>query len=52
MIKHFIMEDSIEEAILSLQKKKEKLAQMSMDKKRSKADENKERIMEIQALFK
>ncbi|CAK4031125.1 Helicase-like transcription factor [Lecanosticta acicola] len=51
-IKHFIMQDSIEEAIVKLQKRKQKLAQLSMSNRRSKAEEAKERMIEIQALFK
>lgn len=52
VIQHLIMKDSIEEKILELQKKKEALAQMSMDKKRSKAEENRTRLADLKALFK
>ncbi|KXS94617.1 hypothetical protein AC578_10641 [Pseudocercospora eumusae] len=51
-IKRYIMQDSIEEGILGLQEKKNKLAQMSMEKKRSKAEENKQRLDDLKALFK
>ncbi|KAI5357744.1 putative helicase, P-loop containing nucleoside triphosphate hydrolase, SNF2-like domain superfamily [Septoria linicola] len=51
-IKHFIMNDSVEEGILKLQRKKEALAQISMDKKKNKAEENKARMDDLRELFK
>ncbi|KAM3423596.1 hypothetical protein BST61_g1020 [Cercospora zeina] len=51
-IKHFIMNDSVEEGILKLQRKKEALAQISMDKKKSKQEENKARMDDLRELFK
>ena len=51
-IKHYIMRDSVEEKILKLQEKKEKLAKLSMEKKMSKSDEAKKRIEELRDLFK
>ena len=51
-IKHYIMNDSVEEGILKLQRKKEALAQISMDKKKSKQEENKARMDDLRELFK
>lgn len=51
-IKHFIMNDSVEEGILKLQRKKEALAQISMDRKRNKLEENKARMDDLRELFK
>jgi SNF2 family DNA or RNA helicase len=51
-IVHFIMKDSVEEALLRLQDKKTKLATLSMDKKKTKAEEAKKRIEELRELFK
>ena len=51
-IVHYIMKDSVEEKILKLQEKKEKLARLSMEKKMSKSDEAKKRIEELRELFK
>ncbi|KAF2479719.1 SNF2 family N-terminal domain-containing protein [Neohortaea acidophila] len=52
VIKHFIMRGSVEEKILELQEKKQKLAQLSMEKKVSRAEEAKKRIEELRSLFK
>lgn len=51
-IVHFIMRDSVEEALLKLQVKKQKLATLSMDKKKTKSEEAKKRIEELRELFK
>jgi SWI/SNF related-matrix-associated actin-dependent regulator of chromatin subfamily C len=51
-IKHFVMKESVEEGILKLQRKKEKLAQISLDKKKSKVEENKQRMEDLKELFK
>lgn len=51
-IVHFIMKDSVEEALLKLQVKKTKLATLSMDKKKTKSEEAKKRIEELRELFK
>lgn len=51
-IVHFIMKDSVEEALLKLQVKKQKLATLSMDKKKTKSEEAKKRIEELRELFK
>lgn len=51
-IVHFIMKDSVEEALLKLQDKKTKLATLSMDKKKTKSEEAKKRIEELRELFK
>jgi SNF2 family DNA or RNA helicase len=51
-IVHFIMKDSVEEAMLRLQVKKTKLASLSMDKKKTKGEEAKRRIEELRELFK
>jgi SNF2 family DNA or RNA helicase len=51
-IVHYIMNDSVEVKILNLQKKKIALAEMSMEKKLSKAEEAKKRIEELHDLFK
>lgn len=50
---HYIMADSFEETILKLQDKKQKLAALSMEKKKmSKAEELKQKIEELRDLFK
>ena len=51
-IVHFIMKESVEEALLRLQDKKTKLATLSMDKKKTKSEEAKKRIEELRELFK
>ena len=51
-IVNYIMRDSVEERIRTLQDKKLKLAEMSMEKKMSKAEEAKKRIEELHELFK
>lgn len=51
-IVHYIMKQSVEESILKLQEKKKKLATMSMENKRTKAEEAKEKIEELHDLFK
>ncbi|KAL1585425.1 hypothetical protein WHR41_05654 [Cladosporium halotolerans] len=51
-IVHFIMSDSVEEALLKLQEKKMKLARLSMDKKKTRSEEAKKRIEELRELFK
>ena len=51
-IVHYIMRDSVEDKILDLQKKKIALAEMSMEKKLSKAEEAKKRIEELHAFIK
>ena len=51
-IVHFIMQGSVEEALLKLQEKKTKLASLSMDKKKTKSEEAKKRIEELRELFK
>lgn len=51
-IVHFIMKDSVEEALLRLQDKKTKLASLSMDKKKTRSEEAKKRIEELRELFK
>ena len=51
-IVHYIMRDSVEEKILKLQEKKEKLASLSMEKRMSKSDEAKKKIEELRELFK
>jgi SNF2 family DNA or RNA helicase len=51
-IVHFIMQDSVEEALLKLQVKKTKLATLSMDKRKTKSEEAKKRIEELRELFK
>ncbi|KAF2168317.1 hypothetical protein M409DRAFT_65759 [Zasmidium cellare ATCC 36951] len=50
-IKHFIMADSIENHILKLQKRKEAIAKMSMDNKKTRPQEAKERMAELMELF-
>lgn len=52
VIKHYIMKGSVEEGILTMQKKKEDLAKLSMERKRSKAEEVKMRMEELKDLFK
>lgn len=51
-IKHYIMNDSVEEGILKLQEKKEALARMATEKKRTKGEEAKERMQQLRELFK
>lgn len=51
-IVHYIMKESVEEQILALQKKKEDLAKLSMEKKMSRGEEAKKRIEELRELFK
>ena len=51
-IVHYIMNKSVEEGILTLQEKKTKLAELSLERKMSKSDEAKQRIEELRALFK
>ena len=51
-IVHYIMKESVEEALLRLQDKKTKLASLSMDKKKTKSEEAKKRIEELRELFK
>ena len=51
-IVHYIMRDSVEEGILKLQRKKEELAKLSMERKMNKADEAKQRLEELRDLFK
>lgn len=51
-IVHFIMKDSVEEALLKLQVKKTKLASLAVDKKKNKGEEAKKRIEELRELFK
>lgn len=51
-IVHYIMTPSVEEGILKLQKKKKKLAALSMETKRSKAEEVAERLQDVKDLFK
>jgi len=51
-ITHYILNNSIEEGILTLQRKKERLAEMSMERKRTRAEDNKLRMEELKALFK
>lgn len=51
-ITHFIMAESVEEALVKLQDKKMKLARLSMEKKRSRPEEAKRKIDELRELFK
>ncbi|KAK5116605.1 hypothetical protein LTR85_009230 [Meristemomyces frigidus] len=51
-ITHYIMNDSVEEGILKLQKRKEDLAKLTMESKMSKVEEAKKRIEELRDLFK
>lgn len=51
-IVHYIMTPSVEEGILKLQKKKKKLAALSMERKRSKVEEVAERLQDVRDLFK
>lgn len=51
-IKHFIMQNSVEEKILNLQKQKEALANLSMERKRTKGEDAKVRMEELKDLFK
>ena len=51
-IVHYIMTDSVEEKILELQKKKMELARMTVEKNLSKAEEAKQKIDYLRALFK
>lgn len=51
-ITHYIMTGSVEEGLLKLQEKKMKLAQLSMERKRTKEEEAKKRIEELRELFK
>ncbi|KAF2722875.1 hypothetical protein K431DRAFT_283387 [Polychaeton citri CBS 116435] len=51
-IVHFVMQDSIEQSILELQAKKERLAKLSMDKKRSGQEEAKTTMQQLSELFK
>ncbi|KAK3699266.1 SWI/SNF and RSC complex subunit Ssr2 [Vermiconidia calcicola] len=51
-IKHYIMRDTVEEKILDLQVKKEKLANLSMEKKLSKGEEAKQKMEGLKDLFK
>lgn len=51
-IVHYIMSPSVEEGIIKLQRKKKKLAALSMEKKRSKVEENAERLQDVRDLFK
>lgn len=52
-IKRFIMEDSFEERMLTLQRKKESLADLSMSRgKLDKAEAAKQRLEELRSLFK
>ncbi|KAK4504821.1 hypothetical protein PRZ48_002783 [Zasmidium cellare] len=50
-IKHFIMAESVEERILKLQKRKEAIAKLSMDKKKNRGEEAQTRMTEIMQLF-
>nr|OQO25209.1 hypothetical protein B0A51_07971 [Rachicladosporium sp. CCFEE 5018] len=51
-ITRFIMSKSIEQSIQDLQKKKVKLAQLSMEKKLSKKEESQKKIEELRDLFR
>lgn len=51
-IVHYVMAPSVEEGILKLQHKKKKLAALSMERKRSKAEEVAERLQDVRDLFK
>ena len=51
-IVHYIMRASVEETILGLQEKKEKLARLSLEGRVSKSEEAKARIEELKELFK
>lgn len=51
-ITHYIMKESVEESILKLQEKKQKLANLSLERKMSRAEEAKKRIEELRELFK
>nr|POE85401.1 putative swi/snf-related matrix-associated actin-dependent regulator [Quercus suber] len=54
VIKHYIMSGSVEEGILELQQRKNKLAEMSMDRsaKMSKAEEQQKKMDDLRMLFK
>ncbi|EME47779.1 hypothetical protein DOTSEDRAFT_97536, partial [Dothistroma septosporum NZE10] len=52
VIKHYIMKGSVEEGILNMQQKKEDLAKLSMERKRSRNEENKMRMDQLKELFK
>nr|POE94423.1 putative swi/snf-related matrix-associated actin-dependent regulator [Quercus suber] len=54
VIKHYIMSGSVEEGILELQQRKNKLAEMSMDRsaKMSKAEEQQKKLDDLRLLFK
>lgn len=51
-IKHFIMEESIEEKIRKMQERKQELAKLAMEKKLSKGEAAKKRVEELRELFK
>ena len=51
-IKHYIMRDSVEEKILLLQEKKEKLARLSLERKVGRSEEARRKIEELRDLFK
>lgn len=52
-IRHFIMVGSVEEGILRLQEKKEKLAKLSMERRApGKGEEAKQRLEDLKGLFK
>ena len=48
----FIMQDSFEEKMLALQRKKENLADLSMNRRLDKAEATKQRLEELRSLFK
>ncbi|SMR62739.1 unnamed protein product [Zymoseptoria tritici ST99CH_3D1] len=51
-IVHYIMKGSVEEGILKLQEKKKNLAKLSMDRKKSKAEDSLQKMNDIKDLFK
>lgn len=51
-IKHFIMEESIEEKIQKMQERKQELARLAMEKKLSRGEAAKKRIEDLRELFK
>lgn len=51
-IVHYIMEESVEEGILRLQRRKEDLARFTLERKMSRVEEAKKRIEDLRDLFK
>ncbi|WPG98024.1 putative swi/snf-related matrix-associated actin-dependent regulator [Acrodontium crateriforme] len=51
-ITHFIMNNSVEQGILKLQKRKEDLANLSLERKKTQMEEAQQRLVDLRDLFK